>query len=252
MLERQLRILEDPEDLARAAAELFAALAADAIARRGRFAVALAGGSTPKRLYQMLADDVHRKQIDWSRLEIFWNDERAVPPDHPESNYKMAWDALLSRVPVVEARVHRMPSEATDADQAALDYQRRIARVFGVDLDGPPPIFDLILLGIGEDGHTASLFPYTAAIEETFRWVVANHVVQRAMHRLTMTLPILNRAAQVVFLVTGEGKASVVSEILEGPPDALRLPSQAVQPCNGQLHWFLDRPAAGRLQACNA
>jgi len=250
--ERQLRILESPEDLARAAAGLFAALAADAIARRGRFAVALAGGSTPKRLYEMLADGPYVANIDWPHLVIFWNDERAVPPDHPESNYKMAWDALLSRVPVDKARMHRMPGEATDADQAALDYQRRIACVFGVDLDGPPPIFDLILLGIGEDGHTASLFPYTAAIEETCRWVVANRVAQKNTHRLTMTLPILNRAAQVVFLVTGEGKASVVSEILEGPPDALRLPSQAVQPGNGQLHWFLDRSAASRLQARNA
>lgn len=252
MSERQLRIFENAEDLARDAAELFGALARDAIARRGRFAVALAGGSTPKRLYQLLADDPRHAQIDWPHLEIFWNDERAVPPDHPESNYKMAWDAMLSRVPVDEARVYRMQGEAPDADQAASDYQRRIAQVFGLDVDEPPPSFDLILLGIGEDGHTASLFPYTAAIEETCRWVVANQIAQRKMHRLTMTLPILNRAAQVVFLVTGADKAAVVSEILEGPPDSLRLPSQAVQPGNGQLHWFLDRPAAGRLQIRDA
>jgi 6-phosphogluconolactonase len=249
MSQSQLRIFESAEDLSQAVAELFVALARDAIGRRGRFAVALAGGSTPKRLYQLLADDPYRGQIDWPHLEIFWNDERAVPADDPESNYKMAWDAMLSRVPVDGARVHRMPGEAADADRAASDYQRRIAATLGVDVDGPPPSFDLILLGIGEDGHTASLFPYTAAIEETCRWVVANHVSQKGMHRLTMTLPILNRAAQVVFLVTGAGKAQIVSEILEGPPDTLRLPSQAVQPGNGQLHWFLDRPAAGRLRA---
>ena len=246
MLQRQVRIYDNVEQLSRAAAEWFVQLASDAVARSGRFTVALAGGLTPKRLYQLLAEPPYRDQIDWPRWEIFWNDERAVPPDHPESNYKMAWDALLSRVPVDRSRVHRMPGEAADADQTAIAYQREIAAALAVSAEGPPPTLDLVLLGIGEDGHTASLFPYTEALEEHSRWVVANHVPQRSMYRLTMTLPILNQARHVVFLVTGAGKAAVLSEILEGPSEPRRLPSQAVQPTDGQLCWLLDRQAAGQ------
>jgi 6-phosphogluconolactonase len=242
----QVHIFDDVEQLSRAAAEWFVHLASDAVARSGRFTVALAGGSTPKRLYQLLAEPPYRDQIDWARWEIFWNDERAVPPDHPESNYKMAWDALFSRVPVDRSRVHRMPGEAADADQAAIAYQREIAAALAVSAEGPPPTLDLVLLGIGEDGHTASLFPSTEALEEHSRWVVANHVPQRSMYRLTMTLPILNQARHVVFLVTGAGKAAVLSEILEGPSEPRRLPSQAVQPTDGQLCWLLDRQAAGQ------
>jgi 6-phosphogluconolactonase len=245
MSQPQIRIFDTPEQLAQAAAKRLVALADDAVARTGRFAIALAGGSTPKRLYQLLADPPYREQIDWRRWEIFWNDERVVPPDHPESNYKMAWDSLLSRVPIDPARVHRMPGEAEDADLAAVAYQQQIATVLGVPAAGPPPPFDLILLGIGEDGHTASLFPGTEALEERSRWVVANHVPQHRMYRLTMTLPILNQARHVLFLVTGASKAAVVRQILEGPSEPQRLPSQAVQPASGQLHWLLDRQAAG-------
>ena len=246
MSQRQVCIYDNMEELSRAAAGWFVQWAHDAIARSDRFTVALAGGSTPKRLYQLLADSPYRQQIDWPKLEIFWNDERAVPPDHPESNYKMAWDALLSRVPVEWSRVHRMPAETADADRAAIGYQHEIAAAFSMSADGPPPSLDLVLLGIGEDGHTASLFPYTEALQEDRRWVVANPIPQRSMYRLTMTLPILNQARQVVFLVTGAGKAAVLNEILEGPLDPQRLPSQAVQPTDGQLSWLLDRQAAGQ------
>jgi 6-phosphogluconolactonase len=246
MPQRQVRIYDNVEQLSRAAAGWFVQWAHDAITCSGRFTVALAGGSTPKRLYQLLADSPYRQQIDWPKLEIFWNDERAVPPDHPESNYKMAWDALLSRVPVAWSRVHRMPGETADADRAAINYQHDIAAAFAVSPDRSPPSLDLVLLGIGEDGHTASLFPYTEALQEDRRWVVANHVPQRSMYRLTMTLPILNQARQVVFLVTGGGKAAILNEILEGPLDPQRLPSQAVQPTDGQLFWLLDRQAAGQ------
>jgi 6-phosphogluconolactonase len=249
MPERQIRICEDADELSIAVAEAFVARAGEAIARTGRFTVALAGGSTPKRLYQLLADPPYRDRIDWSKLECFWNDERAVPPDHPDSNFRLAWEPWLSRVPVAEARIHRMPGEAADADQAALDYQQQIADALGVVADGPPPAFDLMLLGIGEDGHTASLFPNTAALDETSRWVVANSVPQRQMYRLTMTLPLLNRARHVIFLVTGASKAAVVREILAGPADPRRLPAQAVQPTAGQLLWLLDREAAGQLEA---
>jgi 6-phosphogluconolactonase len=247
MCRRQVRIYDNIEELSRAAAGWFVQGANDAIARSGRFTVALAGGSTPQRLYQLLADSPFRQQIDWPKLEIFWNDERAVPPDHPESNYGMAQDALLSRVPVDWSRVHRMPGETADADRAAISYQHEIAAALAVSAEGSPPSLDLVLLGIGEDGHTASLFPSTEALQEHRRWVVANQVPQRSMYRLTMTLPILNQARQVVFLVTGAGKAAILNEILDGPLDPQRLPSQAVQPTAGQLFWLLDRQAAEKV-----
>ncbi|MCH5373342.1 MAG: 6-phosphogluconolactonase [Planctomycetes bacterium] len=243
-----LRVFDTTDELFRAAADAFTAIAREAIARREVFAVALAGGSTPRRLYQLLADLPYRDQIDWPRLEVFWGDERAVPADDPDSNYKLAWDCLLSHVPIDPARVHRMQGESEDPQQAAADYQKQIAETFGVPAEGPPPRFDLILLGIGEDGHTASLFPYTSALDVTARWTAANDVANRKTHRLTMTLPIINRARHVIFLVAGEGKASIASEILEGPRDPQRLPSQAVRPDEGQLCWFLDRQAAGRLR----
>lgn len=240
-----VRIFDHAEELAQVAAEAFVKNAQEAIARSGRFAVALAGGSTPKRLYRLLADAPYCHQIDWGRLLILWSDERAVPPDHPDSNYKMAWDALLCRVPIDPTRVLRMRGEAPDADQAAADYQQQIAAAMAVPDDGPAPRLDLILLGIGDDGHTASLFPFTKALQEPRRWVAANLVPQKQMNRLTMTLPILNRARRVVFLVTGANKAIVLREILEGPPETGRLPAQAVQPIDGQLIWMVDREAAG-------
>jgi len=248
MTPRRLLVFDTTEELFQTAARSFMELAREAIAQRDRFVVALAGGSTPRRLYELLADRPYREQIDWPRLEIFWNDERAVPADHAESNYRLAWDTLLTKVPVNMTRVHRIPAETPEAEHAAAGYQQEIAEALGVPAEGPPPRFDLILLGIGEDGHTASLFPYTDAIKESTRWVVANDVSQREMHRLTMTLPILNRARHIIFLVTGESKAAVVREILEGPQDLQRLPSQGVLPRDGQLRWFLDRQAAANLQ----
>ncbi len=239
-----VRIFDHAEQLARAAAEGFVESAQKAIARSGRLVVALAGGSTPKRLYRLLADKPYSQQIDWSRVLVLWSDERTVGPEHPESNYKMAWDALLCRVPIDPTRVLRMPGEAKDIDQAAADYQQRIAAALDVSDHGAAPCLDLILLGIGEDGHTASLFPYTAALDEQHRWVVANHVPQKNMKRLTMTLPILNRAKRIFFLVTGANKAGVLREILEGPCEAARFPAQAVQPTDGQLVWMADRDAA--------
>jgi 6-phosphogluconolactonase len=242
-----LRIFSTSEDLFGAAAELVATLAQEAISQRRCFSVALAGGSTPRRLYELLASEPYRAKIDWRNCEVFWGDERAVPPEHSESNYKLASDSLLQQVPVDAAKVHRMRGEATDLERAALEYQREIATVFGVSATETPPPLDLVLLGIGEDGHTASLFPYTAAIRESERWIVANDVSQQKMHRLTMTLPIINRARHVLFLVVGESKAAVLEEILEGPPDFERLPTQAVRPDNGKLHWFVDFSAAARL-----
>jgi 6-phosphogluconolactonase len=237
----------DAEAVSRAAAEAFAARAAQAVAARGRFAVLLSGGSTPRRMYQLLADPPLRDRVDWGRVEVFWGDERPVPPDHPDSNYRMAYEALLSKVPVPPAQVHRMEAGRADRDAAAREYQAAIARAFGVPDSGQPPAFDLALLGLGPDGHTASLFPGTAALHEKGRWVVVNHVPRLATDRMTVTAPVLNRAREVLFLVAGADKVEPLAEVLEGPRDPERLPAQLIQP-EGRLGWFVDAAAAARLR----
>ena len=239
-----IRVFADVDELSHAAAAEVVRIASASIAARGRFRVALAGGSTPRRLYALLAAPPYRERVAWNAVEFFWGDERAVPPDHAESNYRMAHDALLSKVDVTPAQVHRMRAESADRDAAARDYQMKIARAFDVSPDGPPPAFDLIVLGMGADGHTASLFPYTAAVRESQRWVVAQHVATLAADRLTLTRVILNQAVAVMFLVVGGDKAAVVAEVLDGPSDALRLPAQLIRPAAGRLLWFLDRAAA--------
>jgi 6-phosphogluconolactonase len=242
-----IRRFPDAEAVSRAAAEEFARRAAEAAAARGRFAVLLSGGSTPRRMYQLLAEPPYRDQVDWGRVDVFWGDERAVPPDHLDSNYRMAREALLSKVPVPPARVHRMEAERADRDAAAREYQAGIARAFGVPDSGAPPAFDLALLGLGPDGHTASLFPGTAALKETGRWVVVNYVPKFAADRMTVTAPVLNRAREVLFLVAGPDKAGPLAEVLEGPRDPERLPAQLVRP-EGRLDWFVDAAAAARLK----
>ncbi len=247
MPEPIIRRCADAEAVSRTAAEEFVRLAREATAARGRFTVALSGGSTPRRLYQLLAEAPFREQVDWPRVEFFWGDERSVPPDHKDSNYRTAKEALLSKLAVPPGRVHRMQAERSDRDSAAREYQEESARVFGVSPEGEPPAFDLVLLGMGPDGHTASLFPGTAALQETKRWVVANHVPQMNTDRLTMTAPILNRAAQVLFLVAGGDKAERLAEVLDGPADVERLPSQLLRGARGRVVWLVDEAAARRL-----
>jgi 6-phosphogluconolactonase len=240
------RLFPDAELLSRTAADECVRLAREAVAARGRFTFVLSGGSTPRRLFQLLSGPPWRNQVDWAKVEVFWGDERCVPPDDPESNYRMAHEALLTKVPISPDHVHRIQAERPDLDGAAGDYQAEIARVFGVPDTGAPPSFDLVLLGMGPCGHTASLFPHTAALKETTRWVVANHVPQKNTDRITMTTAILNRAAQVAFLVAGADKTPVLAEVLEGPADPDRLPSQLIRP-SGTLTWFLDQAAAAKL-----
>jgi 6-phosphogluconolactonase len=242
-----VRICDDAEQVSRDAAQEVALLAGKAIAAGGRFTMALSGGSTPRRLYEILAEPPFREQIDWRRVELFWGDERCVPPDHPDSNYRMTKLALLDKVGVPAANVHRLAGERKDLAAAASEYQVEIAKVFGQVAEGAPPSFDLVLLGMGPDGHTASLFPHTAALKETTRWVAVNHVPKFNADRLTLTRPILNRAACVMFLIAGDDKAEPLSEVLEGPPDPERLPSQLIQPA-GTLVWLIDRAAAARLR----
>jgi 6-phosphogluconolactonase len=247
MTERIIRIFADAEAVSLAAAQEFVRCAGPAIAARGRFAVALSGGSTPRRLYQLLAGEPFRTQVDWSRVDFFWGDERSVPPDHPDSNYRMAREAMLEELPVPADRVHRLEAERADRDAAARAYQETLARVLGVPAGGEPPALDLILLGMGPDGHTASLFPHTAALAEKGRWVVVNYVPKFATDRLTLTAPVLNRGREVLFLVAGADKAEPLAEVLEGPPDPERLPAQMIRPAHGRLAWYVDRPAAARL-----
>ena len=223
-----IKIFADPKELARGAAEFFVA--------RDPKTVALSGGSTPKLMYEVLAQS-YRDRVKWGEVHFFWSDERHVPPDHPDSNYRMANEALLSHV---HSNVHRIHSENPDAAAAAGDYEKTIIQVTKQTL----PRLDLILLGLGTDGHTASIFPGSEVLHETKRLVAAPYVEKLQTYRITMTPPLLNNGAVVVFLVSGAEKAEIVREVLEGET---KYPAQAVKPTQGQLIWMLDQPAAARL-----
>ena len=244
-----IRRFRDADQLTRAAAEEFVRLAQQALDERGRFTVALSGGPTPRRLYQLLASSSWSSQIQWEHVHLFWGDERAVGPEHPESNYRMAHESMIEKLAIPNSNVHRMAAEREDRDQAARDYQTEIARVFEVSPEGEPPVLDLVLLGMGSDGHTASLFPGTAALDETTRWVVPNFVAKLGAHRLTLTVLILNRAACVMFLVAGSDKAEPLVEVIEGPRDPERLPAQLINPVSGKLLWLVDDAAATELKS---
>jgi 6-phosphogluconolactonase len=237
----EIRILKTAAELFEAAAAEFAAQASQAVRANGRFAVALSGGSTPKTLYSLLAT---KPDIPWDKVCFFWGDERHVPPDHTESNYRMANEALLSKVPVRPENIFRIHAEEKDAGAAALQYEQTLKDFFHLS-PGEFPRFDLILLGVGPDGHTASLFPGTAALNETQRLVVANWVPKFKTDRITFTLPVLNAAACVMFLLSGADKASTLHEVLEN--SSADLPSQNVRPANGKLIWLVDGPAASAL-----
>jgi 6-phosphogluconolactonase len=232
-----LRIFDEPGELALAAARDFAERAAAAIAERGRFAVALAGGSTPKATYEVLARD-YSGSLDWEKVHFFFGDERTVPPDHEDSNFRMARETLLDHVPA--AGVHRMRGELQPEEAAAL-YEEELKEFFG-----DTPEFDLILLGIGDDGHTASLFPWTPALGVAGRLTVANFVEKLDTVRLTLTTSVLNNARAADFLVAGESKARALAEILEGDADPRKYPAKLIRP-RGETTWFLDHRAASRL-----
>lgn len=234
------QIFKDAKELARGAARYFVAKSNEAMAENGRFTVALSGGSTPKLLYELLADpkEPFRNQTQWDKIDFFWSDERHVPPDHPESNYRMAHEALLSRVPVSKERIHRVASENPDAEEAARAYEETVKIVSGETL----PQLDLILLGLGPDGHTASIFPGSEVLQETERLVAAPWVEKFKTHRITMTLPLLNNGKSVLFLVSGAEKAQIVKEVFKG--DAEKYPAQAVKPVSGESLWLLDEAAA--------
>jgi 6-phosphogluconolactonase len=241
----EIRTLTTPQELFAAAAEEVVHAANEAVAQRGRFTIALAGGSTPKSLYNLVATNA-RTTLPWDRMFFFWGDERHVPPTDPESNYRMAEEAMLSKVPVPPGNVFRIKTENPEAAAAAEDYEKAIRKFFGLE-PGQFPRFDLILLGMGPDGHTASLFPGTTALQEKSRLVVANWVEKMKTHRITLTLPVLNAARCVTFLVSGTDKAPALKAVLEENVPAEQYPAKLIKPSDGKLIWLIDRAAASQL-----
>ena len=238
----EIKIVPDAVTLAHDAAQEFHRLAEAAVQDRGRFSVALSGGNTPRAVYSVLATE--HKQLPWDRIHVFFGDERHVPPDHPDSNFRMASESLLSKVPIPEKNIHRIHAEL-EAEPAAAEYDQQLRDFFHLS-DHEWPRFDLIFLGIGEDGHTASLFSGSKALSEASRRVTANWVEKFRTFRITLTFPVLNQAAEVVFLVSGVGKAQILSQVLR--PGTKEFPAQSVQPENGRLLWLVDQDAGSMLQ----
>ncbi len=234
-------VFDTPQAVARAAAVKLLELGREAIEQRGVFRVALAGGSTPKLMYGELAQQP--EALDWSRVEVFFGDERTVPPDHPDSNYRLAFEHLLQHVPIPPDRVHRIPAERTDPHAAAAEYGTTLRRLFGAG--HPWPQFDLILLGMGPDGHTASLFPDTSALTESTRWVAATWVPRLQTWRITLTFPAINAARQVLFAVTGADKADRLAQVFGLSPGGNDLPAARIRTNGGGVTWLIDRDASG-------
>jgi 6-phosphogluconolactonase len=241
-----MEVYPDASGVARGVAEVVVEVATRAIDRSGRFVIALSGGSTPRELYRLLAAPGEAERIPWESVHVYWGDERCVPPFDPASDHLLAKEALLDHVPIPEGRVHRIRGE-DDPAEAALAYERLLRRAFGA-LEGPPPgatgaRFDLVLLGLGEDGHTASLFPGSPALHESERWVTAVEADVSPRHRITLTPPVLNAAAHKVFLVTGMAKAQVLARVVEGPFEPDILPAQSIEGAD----WFVDAAAASMM-----
>jgi 6-phosphogluconolactonase len=243
------RVLPTPEATARAAAQLFTDAAVKAAAGRGIARIAISGGTTPKAMFALLASpgEPFLKQVPWDKLELYWVDERCVPPDHADSNYRMTKEALLSKVPLSAERVHRMEGEL-EPEVAAARYEAVIRNTFRLE-GAETPTFDLVLLGMGDDGHTASLFPHTDALNEMSHIVVPNHVPQKDTWRITLTWPVINQGREVAFLIEGSGKAEVLREVFLGPYQPETYPSQIIRPASGRLLLLLDAAAAAKLPA---
>ena len=238
----KINVFEDSNALVSAAVEDFITLANQSIGQNDRFSMALSGGSTPEPFYRALADSAHRKRLAWERTHLFWGDERPVPPNHFESNFRMAQETLISHLPIPEANVHRVPAEM-DVRLAAFSDEETLRDFF----EGDWPRFDLVLLGMGEDGHTASLFPKSAGLNEDQRWFIANYVPAHETWRLTLTKNAINAARNVWVLVQGESKADKLAEVLTGPRDPWANPIQWIEPDKGEMVWMLDEAAASKL-----
>jgi 6-phosphogluconolactonase len=241
----EVSIFPDGGQLSVAAAAYIVRVAQESIATHGRFTLALSGGSTPRKLYAMLATEPYRDQIDWTLTEIFWSDERCVPPDNAECNYLLAQEVMLSKVPIPASQVHRVAAELPDLDAASLSYTEVLHRVFGTK---GIPQFDLIQLGMGPEGHTASLFPHQASLKEQERLIMPVTVPKPPPTRLTFTPPLLNAAIHILFLVTGADKSEAVQAVLEKPYQPDEYPAQIIRPTHGEVTWMLDQAAASLLK----
>jgi 6-phosphogluconolactonase len=240
----KIEVLPDFEALSLRAVSTFVSASRDSIATKRRFAVAISGGSTPRKLYMFLGSDTYRHQVDWQHIHLFWADERCVPKEDEASNFRTAFDTLLSKVALPDKNIHRIKGEEAP-DIAARDYEEEMRRFFG---ESEKPGFDLIILGMGEDGHTASLFPGSKSLEETVRLAIPVYLKEPKKNRITLTLPVLNDADQILFLVAGSSKAAVLSEILGDGGKKKGFPAGMVRPIHGTMTWLVDQEAAAKLR----
>lgn len=238
-----IRVFNDYEALSQGAAEMFADLADQAISSYGRFSVALSGGNTPRRMHEILTAEPLRKKVRWEMVHVFWGDERCVPPDDPRSNYLMARQTLLDHVPVPSNHIHPIRGDL-HPDEAATQYETELRTFFA----GQPPVFDLILLGLGDNAHTASLFPHTPVLNEKKRWVADVFVAEQDMYRVTLTAPLINQARDAVFLVSGSDKAAALHSVLEGAYQPHELPAQLIHPSGAHPIWLVDKAASHKLK----
>ncbi len=246
-MNREIGILADGAAIAERAAQEFVQAAAEAVRIKGSFNVALAGGSTPKALYSLLVNDpALRSQVPWDKMHLFFGDERHVAPDHPDSNFRMALEAMISKSPLKPEQVTRIKGEYPDADEAALEYEKALREYFKLKADEYPR-FDLVLAGMGNEGHTLSLFPGTKALHPDGRLVVRNWIGKLCTERITLTAPAASNAALIIFMVTGADKAPALKAVLEGPFEPEQLPAQLLQPQNGKLLWLVDTAAGSML-----
>ena len=247
----ELIVVADGSALAREAAERFATAAERAVAERGRAVVALSGGSTPKQMGAILAREPYRSRIPWERVHVFWGDERWVPLGSAESNAGEAMRGFLDLVPMPRTNIHPWNSDAETPEEAASAYERELREAFGSDgeMDGGLPRFDLVLLGMGDDGHTASLFPNTRALEQTAELAVANFVPRMDATRLTLTAPVLNAGREILFLIGGPGKAETLAQVLGGSASTAEMPATMIRPttADGTICWLVDEDAAAKL-----
>lgn len=245
-LNSNIQTFADPKSLAHAAVAHFVQIAREAIETQDKFTVALSGGSTPKALYALLATAPWQNQLDWNQVHLFWGDERHVPPSDSSSNFRMTQEQLLSQVPIPPENIHRIKAENPNANAAAIEYERELKHFFQLG-EHEFPRFDLVLLGMGANGHTASLFPGTDAVHEQSRLVVAPWVEELNTDRITLTPPVINNAAKIIFFVTGTEKAAPLKAVLEGPYQPDRLPAQIIHPTQGKVVWMVDQAAASAL-----
>ena len=239
------RISHTPAEVAKAAAQLFTTAVIEAVKARGVARVAISGGTTPKAMFALLASEPFIKQIPWDKLYLYWVDERCVPPDNAESNYRMTNEAMLSKVPLPAAQIFRMEGEL-DPEVAAARYESTIRNSFKLE-GAETPTFDLVLLGMGDDGHTASLFPHTEALDNLTNIAIANHVPQKDTWRITLTWPVIRQGREVAFLIEGAAKAQVIHDVFLGPYQPHTYPSQLIRPASGELTLLLDSAAATKL-----